>query len=216
MSPIPRPSRETDPDLLELLPGLLQVPGWLLPEEAALLFSLARSAKGGRIVELGAYQGRSAVVLAGGLRAQGSAEREPLLVVDTFRGSPEHQPGQPFFDEATFDRVNSRVDTFPGFQRNIARFGLEPLVEAWQDTTLQAAQRFRGRIALLFVDADHHYNAVRADLEAWMPFLTPEGVVVLHDVGSWEGPTRAAAELLSSGYRKVDQAGASLALARLL
>ena len=66
------------------------------------------------------------------------------------------------------------------------------------------------------MDADHHYNAVRADLEAWMPFLTPEGVVVLHDVGSWEGPTRAAAELLSSGYRKVDQAGASLALARLL
>ena len=36
-------------------------------------------------------------------------------------------------------------------------------------------------IHLLFVDGDHHYDGVKADLENWTPKLATDGIVIMHD-----------------------------------
>jgi len=46
-----------------------------------------------------------------------------------------------------------------------------------------AAARWDGRpIRLLFIDGDHSYDAVKSDLESWLPFVVPGGYVVFDDV----------------------------------
>lgn len=196
-----------------VLSRLGRVPGWLSDAEARFLFCLARDADSGRVVELGAYQGRSTIALAAGLQCSRQARAgKKLLTIDTFHGSPEHQPGGKFFDSSVFDRISGQVETRAAFDRNLAEFGLASMVEVWEADIAAAAASFRGRIALLFVDADHNYEAVSRHLRLWIPKLTAGGIVVLHDVGGWPGPTRAAADLLDRGFRPYDQVGTALAL----
>ena len=38
-----------------------------------------------------------------------------------------------------------------------------------------------GPIDLLFIDGDHHYAVVKADISNWTPKLAPRGVVIFHD-----------------------------------
>ncbi|MGU3495490.1 class I SAM-dependent methyltransferase [Xanthobacteraceae bacterium A53D] len=183
------------------------VPGWLEPAEALLLHDLAaRQHRLGRCVELGSYQGRSALALASALPAG-----ESLLCVDTFAGSAEHQPGQAYFNPATLT-ADGAVSTLSAFHRHVRAAGLTERVETWVMPTTTAASRFSGSVALLFVDADHSYAAIVADVEAWRPHLAPDAVLVLHDVGDWEGPTRHAADLLAAGFSRLAQCGTALAL----
>lgn len=182
------------------------ISGWLEPEEALLLAKLASEVQNGRVVELGSYQGKSTVALA---RSISPGSR--VIAVDTFRGSPEHQPGAAYFDAATLD-AEGAVDTLPILLANLRRFGLEARVEIWRADSAAAATRMRKPVGLLFVDADHLYARICDDLAAWLPLLSPGGIVVLHDVGEWPGPTRAAADLLDRGFCRVAQAGTALAL----
>lgn len=41
--------------------------------------------------------------------------------------------------------------------------------------------KFKGPIHLLFVDGDHRYKTVRADIANWASKITPGGIVVFHD-----------------------------------
>lgn len=194
---------------------LASVPGWLSPAEAWALCELARTWPGpGRIVELGSARGRSTACLALGLRARSGAE-PPVLAVDTHRGSPEHQPGAPHFLPESWDEGSGRVDTLPAFTANLSRVGLTDFVECWLGTSLEAAQAFGDTVRLLFVDADHSEAAVRADIAAWQPHLAPQGLIILHDVGVWPGPTAVADEMLTDGaFRVVQRVDSLLALAR--
>jgi predicted O-methyltransferase YrrM len=38
-----------------------------------------------------------------------------------------------------------------------------------------------GPIHLLFIDGDHHYEVVKADIKNWTPKVAPGGIVVFHD-----------------------------------
>jgi hypothetical protein len=61
---------------------------------------------------------------------------------------------------------------------------------------MQAAADFKEPIDLLFIDADHDYEAVRADLCAWMPKLIPNGWLFLHDWGWAQGVKCAIHEVV--------------------
>jgi predicted O-methyltransferase YrrM len=187
--------------------------GWLTTQEARLLFDLAAAAAPfGRIVELGSYCGRSTSVLAAGLHLVQPEER--LVAVDTFRGSPENQPDREAFHQELRVADGSGVDSYPQFCRNLIRVNLLDSVQVERRTTAEAAAEWREPVALLFVDADHAYDSVRGDLDGWLPHLVGQGVVVLHDVGDWSGPTRSAADLIDLGYRRIAVRGTALALAR--
>jgi hypothetical protein len=123
--------------------GLEGVRGWLRIEEARLLHELAaRQHPSGACVEIGAYQGRSAIAIASAL-----PDGHRLLSVDTFAGSPEHQPGERYFDPATLTEAGA-VDTLAAFLHNTGRAGLAARVEPWRMTSAEAAARWAGRVAL--------------------------------------------------------------------
>jgi len=79
----------------------------------------------------------------------------------------------------------------------------------WATTSQVAAGEWCTLIDLLFIDGDHHYEAVRRDFEDWYPFVRPGGLIVLHDsrrlpgtpkdqyAQGWPGPTQLALELSS-------------------
>lgn len=183
--------------------------GWLEREEAVLLYDLVENAEArGRVVEIGSYCGRSAMVMAAALPR---TSQWRLACVDTFGGSTEHQPGMAYFDGETLD-PHGRVDTLPIFEANLTRAGLLERVEPIVAFSLDAANLLKGPLSVLFLDANHAYRAVCADLAAWLPKLAGGGIIVLHDVGDWEGPTRAAADLLALGYQRREQRGTALAL----
>jgi len=70
--------------------------------------------------------------------------------------------------------------------------------------SLAAAQTLdakRGTIDFIFIDGDHSYNACKADIAAWTPFVKRGGVIAFHDFGSRaDGVTRA----ISNRSRSVD------------
>jgi len=79
-------------------------------------------------------------------------------------------------------------------------------------------------IHLLFIDGDHHYAGVKADLENWTPKVVPGGLVICHDYGprpehlalnpALEGVRRAVMEWADGGGWERLQASGSLAAYR--
>jgi predicted O-methyltransferase YrrM len=96
------------------------------------------------------------------------------------------------------------------FAECIARRSVRP----WADrirfirlpSTAAASQVSRGEAAqLIFIDADHSYESVRADLFAWAPCLANSGALAFHDsrpcpgrpeLDSATGPVRLVDEML--------------------
>jgi MMP 1-O-methyltransferase len=192
---------------------LRNVPGWLTIEEAVMIFELARDSPAeGTVVELGSYLGRSTICLALGVSERKDKFRS-VISVDPHTGSEEHQPGAWAFKPETLNQQTGVIDTLPLFRANISRFGVSDIVEIWMMTSLQAAAHCDDKVRLLFVDADHREEAVYADIVAWKEKLSEHGYVVLHDVGSWPGPTAVAERLIASGqFWPVLRAGTALAL----
>lgn len=46
----------------------------------------------------------------------------------------------------------------------------------------------------IYIDGDHRYEPVKADLDYWWPRLNNTGVIGGHDFGSWPGVVRAVTE----------------------
>jgi len=159
------------------------VEGWMAEAELRYLASLAE--KSSCILELGSWKGRSTSVLA---------HHTPgiVIAVDTWRGSVEHQPelkGKPtsgiWFDfMANVGRYNN-VWPLPMNSLSAARvISLSPL-----------------RFDLIFIDASHDYESVKADIQAWLPLLKTEGpysnpgILCGHDFMRW-GVKNAVRELV--------------------
>jgi predicted O-methyltransferase YrrM len=147
--------------------------------EAALLGELAQGRR--RAVEVGVYEGSSALVLAQALPL--GAE---LHLVEHFgRGMEWWEPA----DERAVRAVVGRA----------ARRRGGPAVH-WHVATSEAVARdWRLPVDLVFIDGDHSEPACRLDWNLWHPLVEQGGVVAFHDVrGGDPGPT-AVVEALFAG-----------------
>jgi hypothetical protein len=61
-------------------------------------------------------------------------------------------------------------------------------------TSEEAAARLDAPVDMLFLDGDHTYEGVSADLRVWLPKLKAHAWLVLHDSGWAEGVQRAIRE----------------------
>lgn len=149
----------------------------LTAAERDKLTELARRLpKGAVAVEIGSYLGASACALAEGLQDIGGR----LFAIDTWTNLAMSEGPR---------------DTFADFRRNTASYG--ETIQPIRGTSLDVAPSFPRTIDFLFVDADHSYEAVRADLEAWRPHLARAALVVMHDYGWAEGVRRAVRDSLA-------------------
>jgi len=155
--------------------------GQLLPEEGRVLRALARAVAADQvIVEIGSYTGKSTCCLS-----QGSADghRVPVYAVDLWTTGTSRK-GLHFRVRKPDEPVgNSKFHTpavLEVFHRRMARYSAG-LVRECMSESVAAAATFGGPIGLLFIDAEHTYEACRADFEAWEPKVVPDGCIALHD-----------------------------------
>jgi predicted O-methyltransferase YrrM len=130
--------------------------------EAVLLAELAAGCR--TVVELGVYEGGSAVVLCRALMPDAT-----LHLVDPFiEGGSALRPGQRAVPSAT-RRVVERA----------ARGG--PDLRWHLDFSQRLAEHWSHPIDLVFIDGDHSAEGCRADWELWHPLVSERGIVAFHD-----------------------------------
>jgi predicted O-methyltransferase YrrM len=160
-----------------LFPILAQVDGYLFPHEAVFLYWLARSGPGeGAIVEIGSFRGRSTLCLGRGVKGRRATR---IAAVDPHvYGTEAH------------------------LRENLAHFGMSEIVRPIVAPSVKAAGEWTGPVRLVFVDGNHEQASVEADVDAWLPFLTPGGFLVLHDstdLSTFTGPALVARTRLRVG-----------------
>src|ERR1017187_4096617 len=110
-------------DFEKLRTGFDAIEGCVHPAEGFVLYHFAKHGPGrGAIVEIGSLFGRSTCWLAAGTCA---ANREKVVTVDHFRGSPEHQKG----GSHPVTAIAQAGTTFPMFVTNLQKRGLRKWVD---------------------------------------------------------------------------------------
>lgn len=165
-----------DKDLASLIPQ--DVPGWCdyaaFYERMVGLFP-----DDSHFVEVGSWQGQSAIVMA--RLIQRSGKRIRFTCVDHFRGSPKMD----------MDQTEVPPDLRERFEDNLRRHGVLDRVNLLPLPSLEAAKLFPDdSLDFVFIDASHEEADVRADIEAWQPKVRMGGVLAGHDL-NWGGVMRA-------------------------
>lgn len=166
---------------IRCLNRVCSIDGQISREEAQRLIELARaSPPHTSIIEIGTWRGRSTVALAFGSLL---GPRNRVYAVD---------PHEDFTGVYGFQFGPADL---PHLYRNLWRSGVGHIVSIISLQGTQVAKVWQRRdVSLLWIDGDHRYGAVRADLEAWYPFLVDGAVVAFHDASA-EGVSRLLAEL---------------------
>jgi len=192
------------------------VPGWLNLGDARWLYALAHHGPGaGAIVEIGSAWGRSTICLASGSKR---ARRERVYAIDPHTGEPDFltDPQRAFIPArwnvplvsnllgaAPIPVVGPDFSSLDLFQANLRRFGVADWVIPLVCTSHDAASHFDGGpIRMLFVDGLHAYEAVKTDIEDWVPRVIRGGFIVFDDyypLGEHAGVQKAVDELVATG-----------------
>jgi predicted O-methyltransferase YrrM len=147
---------------------------------------------GARIVEVGSWQGKSAIYLATQFKAFG--KRAHIHCVDTFDGGTDQML------KTRIEAMGGSTELFKRFNNNIHNAQVAYMVTPHVRGSIEASNEFKDEsLDVVFIDADHSYAAVKADLEAWYPKLKPGGLMAGHDFvfedeASREGVIRACLE----------------------
>jgi hypothetical protein len=127
------------------------IEGWMSPGELNYLYHTAKDMDS--IIEVGSWKGRSTHALLSGCRGK-------VIAIDTWKGT-QGEAGNPHVEAVEHDIFNDC------FMKNVGHF---ENLEAWPMTSLEAAARVPDKsVDMVFIDGDHSYEAVKADIAAWTP-----------------------------------------------
>lgn len=134
---------------------------WYNAEQAALLGDIASIApEGGAVVEIGAWEGRSAIAIAQAIQRHGRT----LHVVDHWRGNGDEAADHPAALAAAERDVWT---TFVQNMEHLTAWNYTPHKQSWRDWIAT----WHKPIAFLHLDAAHDETSVRDCLNAVKPFL---------------------------------------------
>ena len=161
------------------------IPGWF--DFADLYDQLIRLIPNdGAFVELGAWLGKSSAYLCD--RAQlyenEVGNKVNAYIVDHWQGSAD--------ELETTQRLATERDIYQMFLANMGRRDFT----AMRMDTAEASKQFADQsVDVVFVDAQHTYEAVHRDLTHWLPKVKKGGVIAGHDY-YLDGVRRAVHEVL--------------------
>jgi predicted O-methyltransferase YrrM len=156
------------------------VDGWLSRRDIHFLSLVAaHPCAKGEILEVGAFRGKSSIVLA---MASQLAGQEKIYSCDPLNcDAPASHP--------VSIAIRKELD------RNLARKKVDDRVEFHQMFSHDLSMTWSKPIRMLWLDGDHHLDAVRQDLQDFGRYLTDGAIVAMHDVLSvWDGVGRVFAE----------------------
>jgi hypothetical protein len=140
------------------------------------------------IVELGVFQGRSALMMAWGASLGHGAH---VTGID-----PWDLPGNVY--DPPFTEPGSRRWAF----HHVKTLGFSRRISLVQGFSTNVARTYAGPpVGLLYVDGDHTKQGARRDIEAWAPHLAPGATIAVDDYGhpDWPGVAEAVDELVAEG-----------------
>jgi predicted O-methyltransferase YrrM len=174
----------------EVFRSIADVQGWMTPDQARRLWDRAGELRpGDRVVEIGSYQGRSAIVLA-----SAAPEGVQVICIDPHGGN-DRGPQQ--FDGA-FEEGQRDHETFVA---NLRAAGVLDRIRHIRKASQDAADDVDGDVELVYIDGAHRYNPARADIERWGRKVEQGGTLLIHDSFSSVGVTLALSTTLLTGGR---------------
>lgn len=149
----------------------VSINGWMTEEELTYLANAASRSQ--IIAEVGSWMGRSTCSLAANV---GSGL---VVAVDTWQGSTEH---------AEWLAEKSEGWLFSEFRNNTRGLPVMPISLPSLDAAF-LLNKSPMRFDMIFLDASHDYDNVKADILAWMPLLAEGGILCGHDYDppNWMG-----------------------------
>jgi O-antigen biosynthesis protein len=132
---------------------------------APFLRYLIREVRPEIFVELGTHNGFSYFVACQTVQELGLPTR--TYAVDSWAGDPHAGT----FDDSVFKAVLELNEQYKGFSTLLKMSFLEALGEVAD-----------GSVNLLHIDGFHTYDAVRQDFETWLPKMSKNGIILLHDI----------------------------------
>jgi len=164
----------------------LKVKGHLSQEEAEALKFYAENARHG-IVEIGAYCGRSTIVLAG-------CSSVPVYSID---------PHEAYTDNG----VEFGPSDCQEFMANISRLDLGGNVKVFNWNSQPLVFAFKERFSdVLFIDGKHDIDSVRKDFKLWRFKVKRDGFILFHDA-HLESVQTVIKEAKQLGYQTVQKVG---------
>jgi len=138
--------------------------GWLLNEEAELLYYLATRATG-TMVEIGSFKGKSACCF---LRGTMDGSGQKVISIDKMQR----------YNEYDMEYTSILAE----FKKNIKecdRLGLSTLI--MEDSNTAHVRIKDDSIYLLFIDGGHEGVQPKNDYENYLPKVVKDGIVLFHD-----------------------------------
>lgn len=178
------------------LDELAELEGLISAEVGELLHQRAAAIPASQaIVELGSYKGKSTSYLARGSRIGHGA---PVFAVDAW--SEEVSSWR--------NRVLHHLPsaTYVEFLAQLTRAGVKSQVTPIRSMTTLAAEMWadgfcEAKVGLLYIDGDHHFEAVLADFRAWRSHLADDATIIFddYDVPNNPGVLAAVSALAEAG-----------------
>ncbi|MCC9075707.1 class I SAM-dependent methyltransferase [Litorilinea aerophila] len=140
-------------DLLWLEP-ILHAPAWMTRAERLMLFTLIFCLRPQRYLEIGTFQGGSALIICRALDALESDAR--MYLVDP---SPQILPNN-------WEKISHRAELFQGHSPDILQ---------------TAANKAQDSFDFVFIDGDHSYAGAKRDAEGVLPFVKTGSYILFHD-----------------------------------
>lgn len=140
--------------------------GWFFDGDIRVYRDIYRAVPvGGKTAEIGVYRGRSICSVADIIKEQNIE----VLAVDLF---------QPYLGDPATDRYERFLET-------AVQFGIINNLNVQEAHSLDAAEFVPDRsLDFVFIDGDHGYLSVKADIEKWAKKIRPGGFLGGHDYGT--------------------------------
>ncbi|PEE75278.1 hypothetical protein COM81_18935 [Priestia megaterium] len=129
-------------------------------------YDLVRFMKPKQIVELGTHYGTSFFSFCQAVKDERCSTK--CFAVDTWKGDPHSG----FYEEAVFQTVKTVIEkNYPNIGKMICKT-FDDALNIFEDNTID----------ILHIDGYHTYEAVSHDFETWLPKISKNGIVLLHDI----------------------------------
>lgn len=139
---------------------------------------------GSRFVEVGSWLGKSAALMA--VEIENSGKLIEFVCVDPW------EDGGPDLKDTEYYKSLGVHHVYDIFQQNV-----RPVLHRIKMMRMPSVEAARfmidGSVDFLMLDGDHSYEAVKADLEAWMPKMKVGGIISGDDY-TWPGVEQAVIE----------------------
>lgn len=147
-----------------------------------------------RVLEVGSWLGNTAIAMADA--------GATVDCIDTWEGTP---------GDLTGELAGLGGDPGKVMQEFLNRIGdrHNKSIRPWRRTSAEAAKMPWKPFDIIFIDADHSYEATKADIEAWLPHLAEGGIICGHDYNAvgFPGVKRAVDSVFPFNLFDVERLG---------